>query len=448
MKLNKKLSRVANPKHSGHSNKRKIADYWGIEQDGGEYGLSFTDNDSGMQFMVFLNKKNNEENSHTYNYDLEAKTDPSDDNSWVLIDQGEIEFDPENFDEYDLEQDFFAKIPSSYKDKYLDLLDGYYGSKRACDGKCDKHDKHDFHDKHSQDSDFDTAIELDDLAQSAEDDLGKDESEVKKAEWIATRIAERKLKAKLNDEVMHHLASMGSKTAMLAVGKILDRKAFDSYKKEAKTFKPSKALRLNREARLKRWANRKIAYGDDWEIFIGAVEDPTNGEWVTLPTSDSDIDAAIERAQEGPDGEFYEEVMIADTTFGAGADIEYMDPHEVNEYISDFENSGYDKDFIQTLIDDLGFEQAANEIDDVEYYEDVNDEQDLGYAVVEALGGVENLDPDTLQSYFNYESFGRDLTFEGYNIDNGFAYRVAMHNRLARKIDTMRVIALIEKNLK
>lgn len=301
----------------------------------------------------------------------------------------------------------------------------------------------------SQDNDsFDTAVEIKDLDQAAEDDLGKDESEIKKAEWIATRIAERKLKAKLNDEVMHHLASMGSKTAMLAVGKILDRKAFDSYKKEAKTFKPSKALRLNREARLKRWANRKIAYGDDWEIFIGAVEDPTNGEWVTLPTSDSDIDAAIERAQEGPDGEFYEEVMIADTTFGAGADIEYMDPHEVNEYISDFENSGYDKDFIQTLIDDLGFEQAANEIDDVEYYEDVNDEQDLGYAVVEALGGVENLDPDTLQSYFNYESFGRDLTFEGYNIDNGFAYRVAMHNRLARKIDTMRVIALIEKNLK
>mgnify|MGYP003181145302 CR=1 FL=1 len=301
----------------------------------------------------------------------------------------------------------------------------------------------------SQDNDsFDTAVEIKDLDQAAEDDLGKDESEVKKAEWIATRIAERKLKAKLNDEVMHHLASMGSKTAMLAVGKILDRKAFDSYKKEAKTFKPSNALRLNREARLKRWANRKIAYGDDWEIFIGAVEDPTNGEWVTLPTSDSDIDAAIERAQEGPDGEFYEEVMIADTTFGAGADIEYMDPHEVNEYISDFENSGYDKDFIQTLIDDLGFEQAANEIDDVEYYEDVNDEQDLGYAVVEAFGGVENLDPDTLQSYFNYESFGRDLTFEGYNIDNGFAYRVAMHNRLARKIDTMRVIALIEKNLK
>lgn len=301
----------------------------------------------------------------------------------------------------------------------------------------------------SQDNDsFDTAVEIKDLDQAAEDDLGKDESEIKKAEWIATRIAERKLKAKLNDEVMHHLASMGSKTAMLAVGKILDRKAFDSYKKEAKTFKPSNALRLNREARLKRWANRKIAYGDDWEIFIGAVEDPTNGEWVTLPTSDSDIDAAIERAQEGPDGEFYEEVMIADTTFGAGADIEYMDPHEVNEYISDFENSGYDKDFIHTLIDDLGFEQAANEIDDVEYYEDVNDEQDLGYAVVEALGGVENLDPDTLQSYFNYESFGRDLTFEGYNIDNGFAYRVAMHNRLARKIDTMRVIALIEKNLK
>lgn len=301
----------------------------------------------------------------------------------------------------------------------------------------------------SQDNDsFDTAVEIKDLDQAAEDDLGKDESEIKKAEWIATRIAERKLKAKLNDDVIHHLASMGSKTAMLAVGKILDRKAFDSYKKEAKTFKPSNALRLNREARLKRWANRKIAYGDDWEIFIGAVEDPTNGEWVTLPTSDSDIDAAIERAQEGPDGEFYEEVMIADTTFGAGADIEYMDPHEVNEYISDFENSGYDKDFIQTLIDDLGFKQAANEIDDVEYYEDVNDEQDLGYAVVEALGGVENFDPDTLQSYFNYESFGRDLTFEGYNIDNGFAYRVAMHNRLARKIDAMRIIALIEKNLK
>lgn len=303
----------------------------------------------------------------------------------------------------------------------------------------------------SQDNDsFDTAVEIKDLDQAAEDDLGKDADCVKKAEWIATRIAERNMKAKLNDNVLYHLAGMNAIASMLAVSKILDKKAFDEYKKEAATIPHSSKPRLKtKEARFKAWAARKVAFDGDMEIFIGAESNPSNGDWVSLPASEQELDAVIEKAQTGPDGEYYEEVGIMDTNgiFG-GANLEHYNIEQVNEWAEEIQNSDIDADVLEAIIDDYGIEDAVASLDDIDVIWDVNDEYDLGVQYVEQIyGDVSGLDTETLQRYFDYRMFGQDLSYD-YTINNGFAYRVAMRNPLAQKIDSIRSAALFEKHLK
>lgn len=54
------------------------------------------------------------------------------------------------------------------------------------------------------------------------------------------------------------------------------------------------------------------------------------------------------------------------------------------------------------------------------FYRGVNDNSDLGYMWVdEVYGGAENLDKDTLERYFDYEQLGRDLSFDSYENDEG-----------------------------
>lgn len=41
------------------------------------------------------------------------------------------------------------------------------------------------------------------------------------------------------------------------------------------------------------------------------------------------------------------------------------------------------------------------------------DQRELAYHLVDSLGGVEELDKQTLETYFDYEAFGRDLILSG-----------------------------------
>lgn len=304
---------------------------------------------------------------------------------------------------------------------------------------------------------FRVAQDIDELTDAADDLMDGDPDgvpagEIAKAEWVASRMAERHMARKIDDDVRHHLAGMGCTVGLIACAKLTEKKAYAEYKaeavKSAKHVGNRKPRLKTKEARYKAWAARKVAFGGDVAIFIGAVSNPTNGDWLSLPASDSEIDEAIERAQTGPDGEFYEEVMIADTD-GLGNSVgEYDDIRKVNEWVEAVEDAGLDEDLLEALLDEYDLEYVADNIDDVDYWNDVDDEKDLGYRIIEELGW-DGISDDDKQMYFDYEGFGRDIVInDGYTIDNGFAFRVASRTALGNDIHARMLVALAEKNVR
>lgn len=63
-------------------------------------------------------------------------------------------------------------------------------------------------------------------------------------------------------------------------------------------------------------------------------------------------------------------------------------------------------------------------------WDDDIDQRELAYHLVESLGGVEELGKQTLEDYFDYEAFGRDLVLSGdYTlIDDGNGNNIVVCN--------------------
>lgn len=145
------------------------------------------------------------------------------------------------------------------------------------------------------------------------------------------------------------------------------------------------------------------------------------GEWVEFPISDDEIEEILERI--GIDGEEYEEYFITDyeADFDA-ADIlgEYVTLETLNEIAEALENTSNETSTLavieanvprdaQDLLECI--ENADNYY--VITYEEAggDDDSDLAWYIVD-MDGIESLGRDTLERYFNYESFGRDLSFD------------------------------------
>ena len=71
---------------------------------------------------------------------------------------------------------------------------------------------------------------------------------------------------------------------------------------------------------------------------------------------------------------------------------------------------------------EISLEEAMMKLQDISYihldsYASGNPEEAMGYAVVDEIyGGVEQLDKNTLENNFNYETYGRELLYD-YTID-------------------------------
>lgn len=48
-----------------------------------------------------------------------------------------------------------------------------------------------------------------------------------------------------------------------------------------------------------------------------------------------------------------------------------------------------------------------------------NEDREIAYAVVDLCGGVDQLDRETLERYFNYEAYGRDCRLSGDVVSTG-----------------------------
>lgn len=131
------------------------------------------------------------------------------------------------------------------------------------------------------------------------------------------------------------------------------------------------------------------------------------GNWFTLPTAFSTISKALKLGQAG----FGEEWIILDSEA----------PLRINEYESIdrlnhiAESLDLLPDFVIDNLDEiLGYEDLEslleNEGEKFRIYNDANNEEDLGYAVVDEMyGDIGELPVEVLQRYFDYTSYGREI---------------------------------------
>lgn len=149
------------------------------------------------------------------------------------------------------------------------------------------------------------------------------------------------------------------------------------------------------------------------------------GEWVELPATDEELEKVKERIGIN---KFYEEWFITDyeTNFGFKVD-EYANLDELNGMAETLDNlSGTEIEIMETLTENgYDLEDALETLDNVIYYSDCNDMEDIAYQYIEESGLLNNV-PQEIARYFDYAALGRDMEIEGNFIftDNGNCIQV------------------------
>lgn len=150
-------------------------------------------------------------------------------------------------------------------------------------------------------------------------------------------------------------------------------------------------------------------------IFVGEMIEPSKGKWFDVPVNWKK--AVKELMALGiPEGT---ELCIADWDANFDVPFEIGECESVKQINQDFEKYLDLNEDIQEdakAIIDAGivsdFDELVDSQDDIVIFDDVSNDEELG----EALYEFEDLDsydvPEIFQTYFDYESFGRDFRFE------------------------------------
>ena len=137
------------------------------------------------------------------------------------------------------------------------------------------------------------------------------------------------------------------------------------------------------------------------------------GEWVNLPIDEEELEEVKERIGIN---EQYEEYFITDyeTSFnglevGEYSDIDYL--NELAEQINSLDE--YDLEVVKAMFSEgYSVEEAIEHKDDCIVWSNCNDMEDVAIAYCEECGILDSV-PENLRNYFDYEAFGRDMSFEG-----------------------------------
>lgn len=145
------------------------------------------------------------------------------------------------------------------------------------------------------------------------------------------------------------------------------------------------------------------------------------GEWVELPVSEEELQAVYARIGIN---EYYEEVFITDyETDISGLEIgEYDNISNLNNFATELDNlDDSDKEVVGALISyGYDLEEALDKKDDCYIFYNVGDMADVAERYCDECGILDEI-PDHLRGYFDYEAYGRDMSFEGTFVftDNG-----------------------------
>ncbi len=146
------------------------------------------------------------------------------------------------------------------------------------------------------------------------------------------------------------------------------------------------------------------------------------GEWVELPISEEKLEEVFERIGIN---EEYEEFFITDYESDFGYRVEeYDNIEELNEVAEQFENlDECDSEAFKAMIEE-GYEaeEALEKVSNSDYmmFWNCSDMEDVAREWVEETGLLHDV-PDNIRNYFDYEAYGRDMSFEGHFVftDNG-----------------------------
>ena len=157
------------------------------------------------------------------------------------------------------------------------------------------------------------------------------------------------------------------------------------------------------------------------KVYVGTYakynNDDLTGQWVDL-TDYVDYQDFLEACADIHDDEEDPEFMFQDYQgFPARYYGESGLKPELWDYLEAIDN--YDKDLVDAIIDE-GYD--LNDVGQFSFYSNCSDMGDFAEKYVEEMGGIESLGQDTLESYFDYKAFGRDLAMDIVMIeyDNGY----------------------------
>lgn len=151
------------------------------------------------------------------------------------------------------------------------------------------------------------------------------------------------------------------------------------------------------------------------------------GEWIKLPVAEDELEAVMERIgiRNG-----YEEYFITDYESSiANLEIsEYTSVGEVNELSRQMEElDDWDYEKLCAVIEAesptsvKAILALLTELDDFDLIPEVEDEEALGEYYAEECCILNGM-PETVQRYFDYEAYGRDIHLEGNGIFTSYGY--------------------------
>lgn len=137
------------------------------------------------------------------------------------------------------------------------------------------------------------------------------------------------------------------------------------------------------------------------------------GEWLELPATDEEIEEVKERIGIN---DYYEEWFITDYESEIpGLNVrEYDDLDDLNDIAQNLADlDRYDLEIVAAYLEEgYDLEDAIDRKDAAIVWSNCNDMTDVAYAYIEETGMLDSV-PDNIARYFDYEAFGRDMSFEG-----------------------------------
>lgn len=171
---------------------------------------------------------------------------------------------------------------------------------------------------------------------------------------------------------------------------------------------------------------REIANRMNMEIYLTNLgkynEGELVGEWVNLPVSEDELNNVMDRIGIN---EEYEEYFITDWEISEDLEglidvKEYSNIDTLNELAETIsELDEYDLELVGAIARtrEVSLEDAIDLKDDVMYFSsDSECNEDIAYGYIDSIGNLECALGDRIVDYFDYESFGCNLSHETYEL--------------------------------